>query len=479
LARSGRPGCYVLPYSCLSTEDTIEVLREIQAELVIADEAQNLRGVSAKSKRWWDFVRQTNPQGVGMSGTLTTRNPMEYHALMRWCLGDNCPMPRPKVEAIIWANLLKSDAEEPSPEQIEEVLPLLQWASAPHTTRGIRQAYQERLHSAPGFYSSGLKELGVALEISNPGEVPEHSNNLKDMMRRVEERWIHPNGDILSYGIELHAALRELSAGFYYNRIWPDHPLTPQAKLHFQAGQEYYKELQQFFGSTVRPREGLDTPMAVGKYHSLNGAVAPQWENLYDLWKTWQDLDLPDLPDRLSEPVWVDDYKTKYAVQWAKNTARRQRPGGIIWVIHRAVGDKLTQEIHEAGIPVRRKGSGDQWLQDDGSGDCICVASIDAHGTGKNLQTFRHQLILQWPRSATQIEQLIGRTHRTGQTADRLRVDTAIFQDWDHEQMACTIRDTIYTAETMGSRPKLQIADWDPLPRQFTEEFLRTRGWAI
>ena len=474
LAKCGRPGAYVLPYSCLSTEDTIEVLRCIDASLVIADEAQNLRGKSAKAKRWWSFVRKHSPAGVAMSGTLTGKSLMEYHSLIRWCLQGNSPVPSTKVDAVKWANMIDSGAEEPSDEELAEIAPLLRWANTTHDTKGIREAFKTRLLTAPGFHTSGDKELGVSLEISNkpaPGATPAYL----EMVKKVQERWQHPSGDVISYGIELHSCLRELSAGFYYERYWDeDHPLVGQAKERWELGQEYYKELRDFFGQTIYPREGLDTPMAVGKYHSDHGRIqsAP---DLYDLWSEWRALDRPDLPDRLSRPVRVDDYKIKAAVRWA----RALKGGGILWVIHKAVGVWLMEELRKAKVPCRKKGSGDEWLRGDGSNAYVCVASIDAHGTGKNLQDFEHQYIVQWPRSATQCEQLIGRTHRTGQQADRLVINTNLTSDWDHEQMSCTIQDTVYVAETMGGRRKLLIADWNPLPTQYPPEFLRARGWTL
>lgn len=479
LARSERPGCYVLPYSCLSTTDTIELLREINPSLVIADEAHLLRGKSAKTKRFWGFVSQRDkpPRGVCMSGTLTTKTPLDYHKLITWALGQNSPLPKSLVESAEWSKLLMSGAHPPTPQDLVDMRPLLNWAKQAGDTEGLRAAYKERLTTAPGFYASKGKAIKTSLEICNLNPGPP-GETLQAMIFSTAERWVHPCGDVLSYGIELHATLRELSAGFYYDRVWPmDHPLVDQAIARHEAGQEYRKELRVFFNSTRLPREGLDTPMAVGKWHLDHGPIR-HWDRLYELWAEWRGLDDPNLPERDSVPVRVSDYKIAHAARWARDSLTKDK-GVILWVEHREVAVWLLERLKSMNLPCIGKGAGDSWHKDDGSDDRIVVASIRAHGTGKNLQHFQKQLVVQWPRSATQTEQLLGRTHRTGQQANRLTVHTCLRTNWDHEQMACTIMDTDYMESTMTDRLKLQIADWNPLPQQFPAELLRRRGWRV
>lgn len=479
LAKRG-PGAYVLPYSCLSTTDTEEILRLINPSLIVADEAQSLRGDSAKTKRFWTYVDRRNPtpRGVGMSGTLTSTQPMDYHRMIKWIMGPNCPLPRPVVEAVRISELVRSGAPDPGPSAAAPAKPLLDLASRhghsfARTTEGIRKAYRFRLHTAPSFVKGSPSECAASIEILNtPADTP--GEDLQGLWHDVVNDWKAPCGDILTHGIELHSTLRELSAGFYHKRYWDDEdPLTPRAKQHWEAGQDYYKELRRFFSSTVYTRPGLDTPLLVHNYHTNTGPIGG-WEDLYELWSLWQELDHEDLPERLSEPIWVDDYKIRHAVSWAKKAGKR-RPGGILWVHHRAVADRLAKALVAEGLPVMRKGSGDVWLHNDGSEKFFCVASISAHGTGKNLQHFCRQILVQWPRPANSCEQLLGRTHRKGQKADRLVVHTNLTMDWDHEQQSCTLADTVYQTETLGGRPKLLIADWNPPPKKEDPEFIRSK----
>ena len=107
------------------------------------------------------------------------------------------------------------------------------------------------------------------------------------------------------------------------------------------------------------------------------------------------------------------------------------------------------------------------------------VASIKAHGIGKNLQHHQNQLLVQLPRGGTEMEQLLGRVHRKGQEADRIVVNTLNTVQFDHENMSVILKQTIYSQETLGGNRKLLIADWSPLPRDYSDEILRRKGWKL
>src|SRR5690606_8946849 len=165
------------------TEDTLEQFDAIKPKLVISDEAHELCGDlegSAKNKRFWAYVRRGTPRMVGTSGTLTSRTPMDSHRLLKACLPGTCPMPNPAVEAAHCAQAVRSRAENPGPSELARLGPLVEWARRnvpeqqfPLTVEGVRRAFKRRLHSAPGFVTSGSKALGTALEITNlPAEIP-------------------------------------------------------------------------------------------------------------------------------------------------------------------------------------------------------------------------------------------------------------------------------------------------------------------
>jgi hypothetical protein len=87
------------------------------------------------------------------------------------------------------------------------------------------------------------------------------------------------------------------------------------------------------------------------------------------------------------------------------------------------------------------------------------VLSIAAHGTGKNLQWTNRNLVCTPPTGGDIWEQLIGRTHRQGQTADEVFVDVYQHTAAVVEGFAKARSSAVYSESTMGQRQRLAIAN--------------------
>ena len=118
-----------------------------------------------------------------------------------------------------------------------------------------------------------------------------------------------------------------------------------------------------------------------------------------DQFIAWYD----DLPERLSRPVRVCDYKIKAAVEWCKERLEHgpeketgQR-GGIVWHHHPEIGRWLCEYLKAAGVPFVYAPAGDKGNEAVFSPGLV-VASF-AHGVGKNLQHQCQQLFLAKARS--------------------------------------------------------------------------------
>jgi len=110
--------------------------------------------------------------------------------------------------------------------------------------------------------------------------------------------------------------------------------------------------------------------------------------------------------------------------------------------------------------------------------DKIVVASITAHGEGKNLQHFHNQYFLQWPRNAAAAEQALGRLHRSGQEADVVLAVTNNSLDFDKMNFGACLNDSLYIHQSTGVKQKLIYATYFPdNPEIFPSEVLKERGY--
>ena len=503
ISESNRKGLYIVPYSLFSSKDTVDMLEAIAPELIIFDEAHLVCGNSARTKRIRNYITLHNPQVVAMSGTITKKSPNDYAFLARASLKECNFLPNTLSLATEWSAVIGADVSSlkeyrdagikaPNPGPI---LPLVDWAkdkfpneAFDRNLSGFRKAYKHRMMTCKGVVSSGDNTLGISLEVKN-NPVTNHTkavgwDKLKELMDQVKTEAVTPNGDEIEHAMHGYKWLSELSAGFYNELIWPTpekyasrksinldeaEEIIERAIMHHEAGQIYASTLRHWL--TRHPDPHLDTPMLVGQSMHLHQDKYVSKE-LYSHWRDWKDLDFEGRPDRDAFAVRVCPYKIDQAAEWAMSLP--EGVGGIIWYHHQAIGQWLNEALTKAGCkrsifcPAGKQFNSK--VIDLSNRDKILIASVPAHGTGKNLQHFQEQWYMQFPRPATTAEQVMGRLHRTGQEADHLVVNTNFTIEFDHVTFSATLNDSIYVHSTVGNRQKLVYADYVPLPEVVPRE---------
>lgn len=502
MARTGASGCFVLPYSYLSTQDTDQLLELIAPGTIIADEAHLLKNSkAARTGRLFGrqgYITKHQPELVAMSGTITSRSLGDYWHIIKAALKDRCPLPLSSHLIRQWSGVLDSTpmAAEAATDDFytEPIMPLVRWARKhwpdemfSESTSGFRKAYKHRLRTAPGVVVTGDNEIGTSLMLrDNPVPKPDLRSgwtDLEEHIRTVREDWQAPNGDEIDHAMHSYKWLYELSAGFYNDLYWPpaevlasERDISPRiaeglldrAKDHHRLQQLYHSMLRKWL--TTRSRPGLDTPFLVGgdmerNHHKHVG------RDLYECWRAMKDAEFEDMPERRSRPIRVCDYKVRAAADWAE----QQRHGSLLWVYHREIGRWLSEMLPDA-LHCPAGGEANAAIIDPGNARRTVIASITAHGVGKNLQHVQHQYVVQWPRSAVAAEQLLGRTHRNGQDADELVVHMNSTQEIDTVNLAACLNDSAYIHQTTGVRQKMIYANYDPLPKVLSPQALRQAG---
>lgn len=497
VAKNGAPGIFLFPYSLLSTSDTVDVLRELDADVVVADEAHYLKNPrSACTKRLMAYLAERAEAGrpvrfVGMSGTICSRSIMEYHHLTAAALGDLSPLPRGRNMAYSWSMVLDSGAAPP-PGMAKTVLgPLLRWAEVEGVgTEAYRAAFRKRFTTAPGIVTSGDERLPTSLRIQN---LPERQpgDALKELCVRVSKGFVTPQGEPIDHAFHVYKWMSELSCGFYNSLVWPTpeelargrrievaaaESLLKRAREYLRAEQDLHSELREFFEGAPA---GMDTPREVGRSMEVHGSKYVG-ELIYELWRRRRSLDFPGRPERRSVPVRVDDFKVRDVVAWGKEHGR-----GLVYTHHHEMAEWCVEALAAAGCdPLYCPAGADREIESvgdpmqGGKGDRLVVASVQSHGVGRNLQAFDRALYAQWTRGDVMAEQSLGRFHRSGQQADEVVAYTMMWTPWDHQNRGATLVDAEFVFQTTGTEQRVLYADYDPLPTVYPPSLLAAQGMA-
>ena len=461
----GRPTLHVVAFSELSGARATDLLHRLRPDVVVVDEAHSVRNrTAARTKRFLRYFND-NPSVrlFAWSGTLTSRSLKDYAHLSNLALGEGSPTPLhwPSVEE--WAGHLDPSEFRSPPGR------LAQFGS------DARVGYARHVVETSGVISSGdTASCQASLVISErPLEAPEV---VKQHLSALEGSWTRPDGEELVDAMSVGRCARELSCGFYYRWRFPRKEPVEVIERWLKARKEWHKELREklklsrphmdspllcakaairwFKGYThvERDPEGHETARQAIPPRSTTGPL-PVWPSL--CWTEWEEVRDTVKPE--TEAVWLSDFLVEDCLAWLAEGP------GLLWYEFDGLARRVRERAKVAGVRVVHAGPGDEGNRTViglAGGEAV-VASIRAHGTGKNLQQFSRNLVANPPSSGSEWEQLLGRTHRQGQTADEVTVE--VYRHTEPMTRAVEkARDlSEYIEETFGATQKLATkATW-------------------
>lgn len=400
----GRPTLEVLAYSELSHETRTEWLNTRKPDLIICDEVQNLS--DPESVRTHRFLRYfvANPQTklCAHAGTLTTKSIKDYAHLSALALREKSPLPLFKATVDEWAEVLDPERGFPRPPGA------LRDLAAPGET--VRAGFRRRLQESPGVVTTqdARLDIGISLTALRP-PVPAE---VEDMIATVRDMQQRPDGEEFTDAIEVARCVSQVACGFFYRWRYPRGEPEELILEWFEKRQAWNRELRE---RLTQRETHLDSPKLLedAAKRSVAGESGPLvWHS--STYKAWADIRDRVKPEQ--DTVWVNDFLAKEAVEWGKQHI------GIIWYEHDALGQMIAKlgdfHLYDGG-DVAARGIVKE------TGERTIVASIKAHGTGRNLQhAFHKNLFTSPPSSAGTWEQTLGRTYRTGQ---RKNVEAYVF----------------------------------------------------
>ncbi|MCP4217968.1 MAG: hypothetical protein GY765_25215, partial [bacterium] len=420
------PDLKIIGYSELSLAKNSNMLFELKPDLLIFDECHRLKNPkSARTRRVIRYLKEY-PETicVAMSGTISTRSLRDYAHILLWCLKASSPLPSTYYELGDWADALDEYAEERS---------IGPGALMRFTAEGenARQGYRRRLHSTPGVVATSHTEIGTSLVLRDYKGVYQ-TKIIYEAMQDMLATWETPSGDLISEAVALWRHCRELSLGFFFR--WD----PPGPKEWMDARRAWKSFVREKIKYSMHSNTPLDSELQVWNWCTKQGGITEQIT-----WKAIKDTFKPN-----PVPVWLDDMILKIAGAWLEANEEC-----IAWVENPVFGEALSEM---SGFPYF--GAGDNGILR--TKETKIIASMAAHGEGKNLQRFNKSLIVSPPSNGKAWEQVLGRTHRFGQEADEVTVDIFLHTDAMKTAFEKAKGESRYIEDTTGNRQKLNYADF-------------------
>lgn len=429
-------------YEMLGRVQGSNLIERVKPDLIVADEAHKLKNTKAAcTKRVRRYIRENpNTKFVALSGTITKRSILDYHHVIYWCFPKHAPQPKHFPDVLEWSLALDEKVEDfarLSPGALSVFYNDEERQIAEHTpTQAARLAYGRRLSETPGIIATSDKYAGSSLTLEVV--TPKVSKPVEEALARLRVDWETPDGHPVSDFVALWRHARELVCGFYY--VW--NPRPPEHWL------EARRNMSQFVREILKHnRSGIDSPLQVFQRYPDEPVIA-----------TWQAVRNDFVPN--VEAKWVDDTLLAYAEDWMKRNA------GIVWVEHRAFGEKLaalTGADYYADGGKNKRGQAIA-LHDPSK---PLIASVASNAEGQNLQAWSQNLVVSCAPTGILWEQLLGRTHRDGQQAEEVTCQIIIACEEQRRGLQQARADARYLQDTLRQEQKLMHADW-VLPANFT-----------
>lgn len=462
----------VLSYSELSTAAGARALETERPDLIVCDEAHNLRHkTSARTKRFLRYLREAPECAVvALSGTMTTRSVRDYAHLSEVALRKGSPLPKSYGDLLEWSAALDVGHPEPlAPGALLEFCTDEELAACNGEVQSAaRVGFRRRLLETPGVVASSHAEVGATLRIQKrdvkvPAVVSAALAELRLTWRVGDEE--------IEEAARLAQVARQLACGFYYVWDWPGG--VPDREW-LSARAAWNKSVREFLLRRARP--GVDSPLLLS-----NAIAAGKYPELRKEWEDWQREKVKPAPPVV--PVWLDGFLVDEALRWIQEV-REKGERGIVWFAHRALEERLrwamrtdTPEGFEKAARyelarVETGGAPRAWACEVfGAGEDALVTSLDpkvhdvvalsikAHGTGKNLQGWSRGFVLCPPANGQATEQLLGRQHRPGQEADEVVFDFVAHTEEVRAAIEASTEQARYVEDTQGARQKLLYAE--------------------
>lgn len=368
----------ILSYEALSRNP--DALNEQGPQILICDEADALKNPkSGVTKRVKKYLKNSNCLFLPMSGTMLNRSISDLAHLIYWSLPYNlCPIPTQYWDLQKWCA-----ATDENPMFVSKLGALKYFGN---TRKEVRKNFGKFLRKIPGVITSMEKTATAKINIEYKHiEIPEITKQAK----HCRKYWETPSGTEFISALDKYSRLRQISQGFCYE--WTEKPPVK------------WLGTRQAFGRFVRQKlqhsRTLETESQI---------VDNYWNNREV--KNWVRVKPEYKP--ITKPVWFSANLLLNIWKYVKPNERT-----LIWVSQKAVGEALVESnatidevsyFHEKGCDKTGRSINDYKGK-------VAIVSTRSVAKGFNLQRFTNNIIVSCPKLGKTMEQILGRTYRSGQ----------------------------------------------------------------
>jgi hypothetical protein len=377
------------PFRLVSREElalakNASLLQEHAPDLVVVyesdDHSHAQRGAPARLIRF----KRKHPDVpfVCMTATPERLSIQDFAHLLWLALGPGAPVPSHEAELDLWAQVIDlktRDPRRPDPGPLG-------------ATRGAAvEWFSRRLRETPGVILVDGDSCDAPLTIRwrFADEDPKLDAHFKEFAKREK----NPRGIVVSDPLSRLTLENQMGCGLcsYYD------PEPPEEWR--EARRAFAKFVRDHVAWSRRSRNPLDTEWQIVQHYPEANAVC-----------TWLSTRGMFEPAKHTRFEWLSTSAVKSAAAWVAESAKP----GIVWCgsveFARALS-RLTGLHYYGSLGRCASGGGLHEAPRDRS----IIVSWQANKRGHNLQPWTRQLVCMPPQSARYLEQMFGRSHRSGQ----------------------------------------------------------------